>query len=176
MNQLERDQEAPMTDLIRREEAVACALDGNENCAEPNCRERRCVKAREVAAALRSIPAFEPVGPSEEVARLSALDVGEQNCQHDTGCDEPAALCIHHGGHDACAMDRMGLQGELSDARAEVATLREHLAKVCEAGDALASEVLDICENPFCDGPRCIACQEMKAAIAAARKAIEEGK
>ncbi len=26
------------------------------------------------------------------------------------GCDEPATLCIHHGGHDACAMDLMRAQ------------------------------------------------------------------
>ena len=59
---------------------------------------------------------------------------------------------------------------DLLDARAELATLREQLAKVCEAGKVLFGEVIDICDDPDCDGPRCAACKAMKAAIAAARK------
>jgi hypothetical protein len=60
------------------------------------------------------------------------------------------------------------VQKILLDARAEIATLRAKLAAVCRAGETLASEVLDICEDPYCDGPRCLACFAMKAAIAAA--------
>ena len=62
------------------------------------------------------------------------------------------------------------LQGRLANARAEITSLRAKLDAVCEAGATLASEVLDICEDPFCDGPRCLACVAMKAAIAAARE------
>jgi len=51
---------------------------------------------------------------------------------------------------------------------AEIATFRAKLAAVCRAGETLASEVLDICEDPYCDGPRCLACFALKAAIAAA--------
>ena len=64
------------------------------------------------------------------------------------------------------------IQYELANERAadEIASLRAKLDAVCEAGATLASEVLDICEDPFCDGPRCLACVAMKAAIAAARE------
>ena len=57
---------------------------------------------------------------------------------------------------------------EVATAAAELASLRAKLAAVCRAGETLASEVLDICEDPYCDGPRCLACFAMKAAIAAA--------
>ena len=53
---------------------------------------------------------------------------------------------------------------------AEIASLRVKLAAVCKAGETLASDVLDLCDDPYCDGPRCLACFAMKAAIAAARE------
>jgi len=62
------------------------------------------------------------------------------------------------------------VSADCQDARAEITSLRAKLDAVCEAGETLASEVLDICEDPFCDGPRCLACVAMKAAIAAARE------
>jgi hypothetical protein len=82
-----------------------------------------------------------------EIARLSALDVGEQNCQHDTGCDEPAALCIHHGGHDACAMDRMAKVDYRAAATALMSdwepneTVEQRAVRIVDAAIAAARKV-----------------------------------